>query len=59
MFRCEKCDGMTGVLETREEIRRRRCKGCGEAFFTEEILCTDYPKIAWSVKRKNLERAAQ
>lgn len=37
MFYCPKCDGPTGVVETRAEIRSRKCRQCGLAFKTEEV----------------------
>lgn len=36
-FHCPQCDGLTGVIETRAELRQRRCKSCGHRFFTEEV----------------------
>lgn len=36
-FHCPKCDGKTGIVETRAELRRRRCKVCGYSFRTEEV----------------------
>lgn len=36
-FCCPKCDGKTGVIETRAELRSRRCKSCGHKFITEEV----------------------
>lgn len=36
-FHCPQCDGLTGVVETRAELRSRRCKSCGYKFVTEEV----------------------
>ena len=39
---CPKCNSKTGVVDTRSDekgiYRRRRCKDCGNDFFTKEVL---------------------
>jgi len=54
-FHCPKCDGQTGVYETRGELRGRKCKCCGYKFLTEEV---EYDgKMLWPLKPKpDLER---
>jgi NAD-dependent SIR2 family protein deacetylase len=35
----EGCDSLTDVISTRGALRRRRCKTCNHAFYTEEVEC--------------------
>lgn len=54
-FHCPKCDGKTGVTETRAELRARRCKSCGYKFLTEEA---EYEgKMLWPNKVKKAKVA--
>ena len=37
-MKCPSCGGLTRVLETREDRRRRACEACGHRFSTVEVL---------------------
>ena len=37
-FPCPNCNNeKTSVVDTRVDFRKRKCKGCGKIFFTQEI----------------------
>lgn len=42
-FLCPKCESESGVVMTRDEFRRRRCKECKYGFWTEEIERAELP----------------
>lgn len=37
-MKCPSCGGLTRVLETREDRRRRACEACNHRFSTVEVL---------------------
>lgn len=37
-MKCPSCSGVTRVLETRDDRRRRACEECGHRFSTVEVL---------------------
>lgn len=42
---CPKCNGVTAVIDTRGNWRRRSCKSaaCGHRFYTTEIIVSERP----------------
>lgn len=44
-FHCPRCDGLSGVAETRGQIRERFCKSCNYVFLTKEVECDESVKL--------------
>jgi NAD-dependent SIR2 family protein deacetylase len=56
-FHCPRCDAKTRVIETRAEVRTRKCDGCSGVFRTHEVEFTEVnpePRnvLAWKKSRK-------
>ncbi len=64
-MKCPLCNGKTIVLESRSsgsiKYRRRRCKECGQAFYTEELLSdgTDQRHLQAEAERRKYREACK